>query len=74
MRINKSDAFREALIAIIRSDVADSDPEFNDAVIDVLVHELSTALSVEEYKEAEKADKNAETAEGTRKFWGVSNG
>lgn len=57
MRINKSDAFREALIAIIRSDVADSDPEFNDAVIDVLVHELSTALSVEEYKEAEKADK-----------------
>jgi predicted methyltransferase len=55
MRINKSDAFREALIAIIRSDIADSDPEFNDAVIDVLVHELSTALSVEEYKEAEKS-------------------
>lgn len=57
MKINKSDAFREALIAIIRSDVADNDPDFNDAVIDVLAHELSTALSVEEYKEAKKADK-----------------
>lgn len=55
MKINKSDAFREALIAIIRSDVADNDPDFNDAVIDVLAHELSTALSVEEYEEAKKS-------------------
>ncbi len=57
MKINKSDAFREALIAIIRSDVADNDPEFSDAVVDVLAHELSTALSVEEYEKAKKADK-----------------
>ena len=55
MKINKSDAFREALIAIIRSDVADNDPEFNDAVVDVLAHELSTALSVEEYEKAKKS-------------------